>query len=117
MINKNQLENMMSLIPADSIKVMVYCEDCRIIFLEVSVEKYYKETDHFITGEPDKWFVETAIHWLLSEGHHIIMKVGDKMTTDISQIWQNKKDRGKLDPKIMLQKLYGFRENVKEKPI
>jgi len=117
MFNKNQLESLMKLIPADSTKVMVHCKECRIIFLEVSLTKYYKETDHLKTGNPDKWFVETAIHWLLSEGHHITMKIGDVMTTDISRIWQNKKDRGQLDTDIMLQKLYGFREEVKEKPI
>lgn len=117
MINKNMLKSLMKMIPADSTKVMVHCKECHIIFLELSLTKFYEETDHIKTGEPDKWFVETAIHWLQSEGHHITLEIGEVMTTDISRIWKNKKDRGKLDPAIMLQKLYGFREKVKEKPI
>lgn len=109
-------------------KVKAYCQTCGKPFLEFTAAGYVALSHHLQDGTPDKWFVETGIHWVENDGHQIIFEIIDTNTGEIvhsesiSLIWDNKleDDRSrKPDHSKELQKpyFYRYKEMCKDYPI
>lgn len=82
---KEQLPNM---------KISAYCQTCGKPFLEISGEEYVKLSRHLTTEQPDKWFIETGIHWVDNEGHLILIDIFHMKKRlwqeSITKLWDNK---------------------------
>lgn len=111
----------------EEMSIRVYCQTCGKVFLEISCTEYIALSSHFKEGSPDKWFVETGIHWVENDGHVILMDLMNALEAvvqqeDISLIWDLKleEDR-KINPQASkeLQRphFYKYREKCKNKPI
>jgi hypothetical protein len=99
-------------------QVKVHCKDCGLVFLDIDITSYTKLSHHCLDGTPDRWFVETGIHWNLTD-HDIELFIEDpaEYSDSISDIWEKKKVNDKLDHDLMLQGFYKFKELCKGKPI
>jgi hypothetical protein len=110
----------------EEMMITAYCQTCGINFLKISAIDYLTLSSHFKDGTPDKWFVETGIHWVETEGHLILMDFRNDQTLVhqeiINQIWDNKlaldKSRNPMASKAFQKPhFYKYRELCKEKPI
>lgn len=107
--------------------IRIYCQTCGEVFLEISGSDYMVLSDHFKNEQPDKWFVETGIHWVENDGHLIVMDFMNAQEAvvyqeDISQIWQNKLDldrsrNAQASKEFQRPHFYKYREECKNKPI
>lgn len=75
-------------------RLRAYCQTCGILFLEISGIDYVEKTTHLKDRSPDKWFVETGIHWCENEGHLIVLDIladGELVhQQSITEIWDVK---------------------------
>jgi len=110
----------------EKIRLLVWCQTCGEIFLEIKAIEYFVLSSHFKVGTPDKWFIETGIHWVENDGHLIIIdfiKDGNAFyQEDISQIWQKKLDldrsrNAQATKEFQRPQFYKYREQCKDKTI
>jgi len=100
----------------------VYCQTCGKHFLTIKGKDYFKKSHVVKYNQPDKWFVETGIHWATTEGHLIIFEFktesGDVLHQHtMNQIWDNKlKSDQTINPKAskeyQLPYFYKYRKQV-----
>ena len=108
-------------------RMRAYCQTCGELFLEISGIDYVEKSSHLKTMQPDKWFVETGIHWCENEGHLIMLDIledGSNLVhqQSITEIWDNKlfdDQVRKPDHTRELQRshFYKFRETCRNKKI
>jgi hypothetical protein len=55
-------------------EVHVYCATCRKTFLDIPYSEFYAESNSFI-GQPDRWLIETGLHWVDNPDHNIIQDI------------------------------------------
>lgn len=94
--------------------VRVYCDTCGHLFLEIRGDKFVALHDW---NAPDKWFVETGIHWCFHEDHQIIIDYGNGVQQSINEIWENKRKLDNSTREIMLPHFYKYQRQVRNKPI
>lgn len=81
----------------DALKLMhvtANCQTCGKVFLDVPASVYVSLSRHLSQEQPDKWFVESGIHWCENEGHLILFTIQHSGKTvhnaNITQVWDNK---------------------------
>lgn len=100
-------------------RAVCHCETCGVAFLDMPLKDYVKHRslgDPIKTLIPDKWFIETGIHWAENQGSHQIVAFLPQ-SVDISQIWENKRLRDDNNHETMLAHFLKYREENKHKAI
>jgi len=103
----------------DENRAICRCETCGVTFLDIPLRDYVKHRnlgDPIKSLNPDKWFVETGIHWAEQIGSHQITAYLPR-PVDISQIWENKRLRDNNNHETMLAHFLKYREENKHKAI
>ena len=86
----------------DRTVVTAVCNTCGQIFLQpMLVKEYEARSMHFQTGSPDKWFIETGIHWCEQPDHQIVFLTG-KVPESINAIWEQRRQGEDLTREKML---------------
>jgi len=93
-------------------EAFVHCITCGYVFLKISLREYLK---YHVWGEPDRWFVETGIHWCENPGHEIVAELPSP--TSITKMWEKRMSQDGSTREAMMPYFLKYREQAKEKPI
>lgn len=106
--------------------VRVYCATCGVPFLFVNGSEFLEKSEVYKNSSPDKWFVETGIHWCENDFHEIVFEIifnGNVYDIQsVSKVWDKKleKDR-KINPNyskaLQHPHFYKYRKLVETKAI
>jgi hypothetical protein len=100
----------------DKHRAYVFCATCGEVFLDLPLKDYIAlRSPARNDWTPDKFYVETGIHWATHPGHEIIGCL--PLPQKISDIWEARRARDDLTREAMLPHFYRHREEVKHKPI
>lgn len=104
-----------------------YCQTCGMLFLEISGTEYVKNSKHLVLVTPDRWFIETGIHWAENFGHLIILEFLNEEgkvihSQNLSQVWDKKLKGDQMRNPAATRELqrihfYKYREECKDNPI
>lgn len=108
--------------------IRVFCQTCSTGFLGITGTDYVAKSHHLKDGTPDRWFIETGLHWCKNEGHQILLEVTDSKidqvvhTESITRAWEvkladdrtRKPDQSKA---LMHPHFLRFKKQCEKKPI
>jgi len=99
------------------LSVKVYCKTCGLSFLQTTGEKYWRlSTQLHDPSRPDKWFIETGIHYSEHPDHQIVMDWGAK-TEDVTLTWKNKFQLDDTIPRIALPHFLEHKQMTAGQPL
>lgn len=121
----NRLQSMTQDVIA-KLQLVAHCQTCGQEFLRISAAEYFEKSHHFKDGSPDKWFVETGIHWVENDGHIILLDhvhqgvIGQQVS--INEIWEKKLEDDRTREPLHSKDdqrphFYKYRKMCENKPI
>lgn len=69
--------------------VTVQCLECQKTFLAISYADFYEHSKTFV-GKPDRWLIETGLHFCDNPDHHI-RQVICGVIQNLTEYWRYKK--------------------------